>query len=60
MLSAVVVVQAILAERTEKKTRRRQVLVKWAGSDLMSATWEPLGNMSQLVLDELGHAAGDG
>ena len=45
-------VEAILAERTEKKTRRRQVLVKWAGLDLLSATWEPLGNMPQLVIDE--------
>ena len=45
-------VEAVLAERTHKKSRQRQVLIKWAGLDLLSATWEPIGNIPQCVIDE--------
>ncbi len=44
--------EAVLAERTQKKTRKRQVLVKWTGLDLLSATWDPMGNILQWALDE--------
>ena len=29
-----------------------KVLVKWTGLDLLSATWEPMGNIPQWALDE--------
>ena len=41
--------EAVLAERTQKKTRK---LVKWTGLDLLSATWDPMGNILQWALDE--------
>ena len=43
-------VEAILAERVFR--RQRQVLVKWAGYDILNASWEPRANMPQVVLDE--------
>ena len=36
-----------MAERTQKKTRKRLVSVVWAGLDLPSATWEPIGSMRE-------------
>ena len=45
-------VEAVLAERTHGRTRQRQVLVKWTGLDLLSATWVPMGNIPQWALDE--------
>ena len=33
-------VEEVLAERMHR--RKRQVLVKWAGFDALSATWEPI------------------
>ena len=41
-------VEEILAERVHK--RKRQVLVKWTGFNLIEATWEPLGNMPTAVI----------
>ena len=43
-------VEAILAERVLR--RQRQILVKWAGYDILNASWEPRANMPQVVLDE--------
>ena len=43
-------VEAILAEREVR--RQRQVLVKWAGYDILNASWEPRASMPQAVLDE--------
>jgi len=43
-------VEAVLAERVFR--RKRQVLVKWTGVDLLSATWEPLENIPQACIDE--------
>ena len=43
-------VEAILAEREVR--RHRQVLVKWAGYDILNASWEPRASMPQAVLDE--------
>ena len=43
-------VEAVIAERTVKN--KRQVLVKWTGVDLLSATWEPIENIPQICLDE--------
>jgi hypothetical protein len=37
----------MLAERTQKNTRKRLVSVVWAGLDLPSATWEPIGSMRE-------------
>ena len=37
---------------SQKKTRKRKVLVKWLGLDLLSATWEPMANIAQCLLDE--------
>jgi len=41
-------VEEILAECMHH--RRRQVLVKWAGFDLLSATWEPIPNIPMMVI----------
>ena len=43
-------VEEILAERVHK--RKRQVLVKWTGFNLLEATWEPLGNMPEGIIAE--------
>lgn len=43
-------VEAVLAERVFR--RKRQVLVKWTGVDLLSATWEPIENIPQACIDE--------
>jgi len=45
-------VESVLAERTKKQTRKRQVLVKWARLDLLSATRDPMENMSQWTPDD--------
>ena len=42
-------VEAVVAERLQG--RRRQVLVKWRGVDLLSASWEPIENIPQMFLD---------
>ena len=43
-------VEAVLAERVSRN--KRQVLIKWTGVDLLSATWEPIENIPQACLDE--------
>lgn len=43
-------VEAVVAERLQG--RRRQVLVKWRGVDLLSASWEPIENIPQMFLDD--------
>jgi len=43
-------VEAVIAERTLKN--KRQVLVKWKGTDLLSATWEPIENIPQICWDD--------
>ena len=43
-------VEAVLAERVSRN--KRQVLIKWTGIDLLSATWEPIENIPQACLDE--------
>ena len=43
-------VDAILAEQVYR--RQRQVLVKWAGYDILNASWEPRANMPQAILNE--------
>jgi len=42
-------VEEILAECTHH--HKRQVLVKWAGFDLLSATWEPSQNIPMIFVD---------
>ena len=42
--------EAVLAERVSRN--KRQVLIKWTGVDLLSATWEPIENIPQACLDE--------
>ena len=42
-------VEEILAERTHH--HKRQVLVKWAGFGLLSATWEPSQNIQMIFVD---------
>ena len=48
-----------MLKRGSEATERQQgfcmvakVLVKWTGLDLLSATWEPMGNIPQWALDE--------
>ena len=45
-------IQALLAMRTDKKTKRNQVLVLWQGFGVESVTWEPVANLPKSVLDE--------
>jgi hypothetical protein len=42
-------VEEVLAERMHH--RKRQVLVKWAGFGLLSATWEPIQNISLVFVE---------
>jgi len=42
-------VEEVLAERMQH--RKRQVLVKWAGFDLLSATWEPILNIPLVFIE---------
>ena len=42
--------EEILAERVHN--RKRQVLVKWTGFNLLEATWETLGNMPEGIIAE--------
>ena len=39
-----------MAERLQG--RRKQVLVKWRGVDLLSPSWEPIENIPQMFLDD--------
>jgi len=41
----------VLAERM--KRHKRQVLVKWAGFDVLSATWKPIQNMPPVFVERL-------
>lgn len=42
-------VKEILAEREHR--RKRQVLVKWQGYDVLSATWEPIQNIPIIFVE---------
>ena len=45
----------ILAERVQKCKRKkalRQVLVKWTGFHVVDATWEPIANMPDAVVQQ--------
>ena len=42
-------VEAVLTGRIPRS--KRQVLVKWTGVDLLSATWKPIENIPQACLD---------
>jgi len=44
-------VEEVLAERMHH--RKRQVLVKWAGFHLLSATWEPIQNIPLVLIERL-------
>jgi len=45
-------VEAVLATRVVKKTRRKEALILWQGFGIESASWEPIANLPKLVLDE--------
>ena len=48
-------VEEILAERVQKCKRKkalRQVLVKWTGFHVVDATWEPIANMPDAVVQQ--------
>ena len=51
-------VEEILAERMHH--RKRQVLVKWAGFDLLSATWEPIQNIPMMFIERFRGVLIDG
>ena len=42
-------VEEVLAERDHQ--RRRPVLVKWTGVDIINSTWEPIGNIPSEFVD---------
>ena len=42
-------VEEVLSERDHQ--RRRQVLVKWTGVDIINSTWEPIGNIPSEFVD---------
>ena len=44
-------IQALLAMRTDKRTRYKQALVLWKGFGVESASWEPVANLPKAVLD---------
>ena len=43
-------VEEVLAERDHR--RRRQVLVKWTGVDIINSTWEPIDNIPQQFIEK--------
>ena len=45
-------IQALLAMRSDKKTKRKQVLVLWQGFGVESASWESVANLPKAVLQE--------
>jgi len=45
-------IQALLAMRTDKKSRCKQALVLWQGFGVESASWEPVANLPKSVLNE--------
>jgi hypothetical protein len=45
-------IQALLAMRTDKKSRCKQALVLWQGFGVESASWEPVANLPKSVLSE--------
>ena len=45
-------IQALLAMRSDKKTKRKQDLVLWEWFGVESASWEPVANLSKAVLQE--------